>query len=492
MTQYLTLSRAARLVGTKRGSLQKKIRNGELIAFEGMLDIKELQRVYPNVELEDSTMLEKVDRYIENALAKRLRKDAVLPDAETLMERIGIMSQELAAAQAEVSRYAGLMNELKPRVASLSGDYKEDTFEAINHFKAWFLHALEGEELEPLPDSLLAREAFLRVMAAHVRVMPSGQEFFSEGSTDVLDAGLRGGVSLPYGCTDGSCGRCRVKLVSGGINRIKDDAQPLSDSDISNGYFLACNHTAVTDIVIDVDVAGSSNDVEVQQLSLQVQQVERIDNTIVVQCRYQDQQRLQFLSGQFARLQFADGSSSEAAIASCPCDDSALQFHLSDQSNAGFWQFAANELQAGQSVMVKAPYGDFMLDAESSRPLIFIAVENGFAAIKSLIEHAMAINSADEIRLYWLFSADKPYLNNLCRSWADALDEFHYMPLKVATDIELEQSLENRLIPDCQDIGSHDIYICAPDDSCLSISSLLERKAAVLDKRIRLEPIRAN
>jgi hypothetical protein len=33
MPRYLTLSRAARLVGVRRGALQAKIRTGELAAF---------------------------------------------------------------------------------------------------------------------------------------------------------------------------------------------------------------------------------------------------------------------------------------------------------------------------------------------------------------------------------------------------------------------------------------------------------------------------
>mgnify|MGYP000532494315 CR=1 FL=1 len=36
MPRLITLSRAARLVGVKRGALQKKIRDGELRTFEGI------------------------------------------------------------------------------------------------------------------------------------------------------------------------------------------------------------------------------------------------------------------------------------------------------------------------------------------------------------------------------------------------------------------------------------------------------------------------
>ena len=43
-----------------------------------------------------------------------------------------------------------------------------------------------------------------------------------------------------------------------------------------------------------------------------------------------------------------------------------------------------------------------MLNEKSHRPLIFIACETGFAPIKSLIEHAMALDAAETLHLYWI------------------------------------------------------------------------------------------
>ena len=47
MSQLLTLSRAARLIGVRRGALQGKIRSGELATFEGMVSAEDLQRAFP-------------------------------------------------------------------------------------------------------------------------------------------------------------------------------------------------------------------------------------------------------------------------------------------------------------------------------------------------------------------------------------------------------------------------------------------------------------
>ena len=59
MSQLLTLSRAARLIGVRRGALQSKIRSGELATFEGMVSAEDLQRAYPQARLEDNAGLER-------------------------------------------------------------------------------------------------------------------------------------------------------------------------------------------------------------------------------------------------------------------------------------------------------------------------------------------------------------------------------------------------------------------------------------------------
>ena len=45
------------------------------------------------------------------------------------------------------------------------------------------------------------------------------------------------------------------------------------------------------------------------------------------------------------------------------------------------------------TVRVEGPRGEFVLDEASTRPLVFVAFDTGFAPIKSLIEHAMALDS---------------------------------------------------------------------------------------------------
>jgi CDP-4-dehydro-6-deoxyglucose reductase len=55
-----------------------------------------------------------------------------------------------------------------------------------------------------------------------------------------------------------------------------------------------------------------------------------------------------------------------------------------------------------------------------------VAERTGFAPIKSLIEHAVALDWPRPIRLVWCAEPGGHYLQNYCRSLEDAFDEFSF------------------------------------------------------------------
>lgn len=52
-------------------------------------------------------------------------------------------------------------------------------------------------------------------MGFQIKLEPSGQVFDSGENETILDAALRTGVLLPYGCRDGLCGACRGRSCRG-------------------------------------------------------------------------------------------------------------------------------------------------------------------------------------------------------------------------------------------------------------------------------------
>ena len=55
-------------------------------------------------------------------------------------------------------------------------------------------------------------------MSYQVTIQSSGHSFNVEPSESVLDAALRQGIILPYGCRNGQCGSCIGEVLSGSVD----------------------------------------------------------------------------------------------------------------------------------------------------------------------------------------------------------------------------------------------------------------------------------
>ncbi len=449
MARLLTLSRAARLVGVRRGALQSRIRSGELATFEGQVSVEDLQRAFPQAGLEDNAGLERFEAIKDAAFARRLR-ERLLPDSEILVARLAELSRERAEAQAELERTRAILGELRARLAEADG---------AKGVLEWLQTRLAPAAQDPMP--LLAQDSFLRIMTAHVQVRPSGHEFFVDGNDSLLEAALRAGLSLDYGCSVGSCGKCKAKVVSGQVHRTRHADYALTAAEKHAGVVLMCCHTALTDLVLEAREAHGAADMPLQTIEARVKAVSPIAADMrLLHLQTPRTNRLRFLAGQSVTLALADGASASYAVASCPCDERNLQFHVRRRAGERFAERIFAGLRDGETVRIEGPRGDFVLDENSPRPLVFLACDTGFAPVKSLLEHAMALDAAETLALYWAASGERgQYLDNLCRSWNDALDNFRYAPLPADPD---GAHTMRRVREDHASLEGHDVYVAGP------------------------------
>jgi CDP-4-dehydro-6-deoxyglucose reductase len=439
MPRYLTLSRAARLVGVRRGALQSRIRNGELAAFEGMVAEDDLLRAFPEARLEDNTVLERLEAIKEAAFARRVR-ERVLPSAEVLMARL-----------AELEHYRDIVRELQARLRAPEGT-------------AGLLEWLQ-ERLAPAAAGgrpLLAQDSLLRIMSAHVQLKPSGHEFFVDGSDSLLEAALRAGLSLDYGCSAGSCGKCKARVVSGQVHRLRHSDYAFSAAEKAAGTVLMCCHTAATDLVIEAREAHGAADMPLQTIDTRVKAVSPMGADMrLLHLQTPRTNRLRFLAGQSVRLALGADAAASLPVASCPCDERNLHFHVRRRAGDAFAERVFAGLEGVDTVRIEGPRGDFVLDEDSTRPLVFVAFDTGFAPVKSLIEHAMALDASESLHLYWIAAAGGHYLDNLCRSWNDALDNFRYVPLHTAAGLA-EEAVLAPVLKDHPRLGECDLYVAGP------------------------------
>lgn len=473
MSEMLGLTRAARLVGVTRAEFQKKIRSGEMISHDGMVSIESLLSCYPDAQLDDTAESRRVAQIKERAFGKRVFERA-LPDAEVLAARVTELSKTLAVNQGQVKQFNALLGKLWDRLAEIEPQLDSESRMTIEELKTWIKHEVESAMEPGFINPLAIKDTVLRITTAQVTVLPSKQEFLVEGHDSLLEAAIRSGIPLNYGCSGGNCGLCKARLLSGEVKKTRHHDFVISEAEKIQGYILLCSNTAVSDVVIEAAVAGGVQDIPFQQISAKVKKIGHItDDMVLLHLQTPRTQRLRFLAGQSATLRVGQAFSADLPIASCPCDDRNVLFHIHRQSGNLFSDYVFDSLKEHDVVEMEGPHGEFILRKKSPRPLYFLAFDSGFAPIKSLIEHALSLE-AENICLHWFGSSQKNiYLPKVAQAWRDALDNFRYEEHVAGFDLRsVSGKREETLLKQLNNINSGDtsllqgdIYIAGPEDA---------------------------
>jgi len=465
----MDLSRAARLVGVTRVALQKKIKEGLLPSFEGKVSEDDLLRVYPDTQFEDDTLLERMARTKEIAFGVRAFER--LPNKEVLAARLTGLGKELSDAQASLMHYRTVVEGLEEQLKKWDNAGTE-VQAAAAALRIWLHQALQAGGQRAGVPNLTIRDSFLRIMAAHVQLRPSGHEFFVDGADTLLEAALRAGLALNYGCSNGNCGQCKARVASGELMKVRHHDYVLSEAEIASGYALMCSNTAVSDVVIEAGEAHAATDIPFQHITAHVKSLEPLgDEMLLLHLQTPGNQRLRYLAGQNAVLRFGRSLAAEFPLASCPCDDRNLLFHIHNTPGNHFAEHVSTKLQIGEAVVVEGPKGGFVLH-EGVRPLIFLAFGSGFAPLKSLMEHAMALDFAESMHLYWVVSHESDlYFPNWPRAMAETLDNFRYTPLIAGVNLETAAGKQEKLlggllqhiVDEHPTLGDCDVYVAGPE-----------------------------
>jgi CDP-4-dehydro-6-deoxyglucose reductase len=475
MTQWLSLSRAARLIGVPRGELQREIREGRLPANDGMVSTAGLLSLYPQMKLEDSGAFERVTRVKEEAFGRRVF-ERTLPGREVLAQRLFAQSQELADTRRHLHRYHDLVVALQDRIDAAAAIAPEP---ALRELKGFLEHGLADVLATDTADPIAVMDDMLKVVSAHVAVRPSGNEFFVEGRDTLLQAALKAGLKFNYGCGNGTCGLCKARVISGNVTKLAPHDYPLSEVERQQGHVLLCVHSAASsEIVLETLEATGPRDIPDQEIAVRVRSVAPLGaDTLLLHLQTPRTMRLRFLAGQSVTLSAsAAGREAQAtyAIASCPCDERNLHFHIRrDEHDSLAALLFDGALAAGGALSLAGPTGDFVL-WESERPLAFVACDTGFAPIKSLIEHAMAVDAAESFALGWLATrSDGHYLANQCRAWADSFDQFHYVARSDTDPATGAAKLVDAMTP-MQSLAGSDVYVAGPAEFVDGASTALQ------------------
>ncbi len=269
-------------------------------------------------------------------------------------------------------------------------------------------------------------------MTFEVRIRPSGHRFLVEEDESVLDAALRQGIHLPYGCRFGGCGECKTRILEGRVRYPEGELpEALEASEAAEGMALLCQAQPETDLEIEAREVRLAEDLKPVRTPTKVVSIERLSHDVCrLRLKLPDSIRMAFLPGQYIEFILDDGRRRAFSLANAPHDDETLELHVRLVEGGAFTTWVFEKLEPKAVLHIEGPFGSFYLREDSDRPVIMVAGGTGFAPLKGMIEYAQAIGFRPPIHLFWgARSREDLYLDELPRRWVQSMQGFRYTPV---------------------------------------------------------------
>jgi CDP-4-dehydro-6-deoxyglucose reductase len=305
-------------------------------------------------------------------------------------------------------------------------------------------------------------------MSYRVTVQPSGHQFQAEANEAILEAGLRQGIALPYGCRGGVCGSCAATVLSGQVAYPSGEPQGLSANDKERGKAFLCMATARSDLELDVPQVGLEPDIEIKALPVRVEKMRKLaDDVMELTLKLPASERLRFFAGQYIDILLKGGKRRGFSLANAPFNDQLLELHIRHVPGGQFTSHVFNEMQEKALLRIEGPLGSFYI-RESERPIILMGGGTGFAPLKGMLEQMMEQGLGKPVHLYWGVRAKADlYMDSVVRNWVSRHPQLTYVP--VLSDPKPEDHWEGRtgwvhdaVAADFPDLTGHDVYLSGP------------------------------
>ncbi|AIR87966.1 iron-sulfur-binding ferredoxin reductase [Pseudomonas cremoricolorata] len=207
--------------------------------------------------------------------------------------------------------------------------------------------------------------------------------------SNLLDALLAAGISVPYSCRAGHCHACLVRCLHGQPADARPDV--LSTAQRAEGWRLACQCRVIEDLhVAPFDPNGDG-------VPAQVAEVQWFGE--VLRVRLLPERPLRYQAGQHAVL-WLQGVARPYSLASLPGEDRYLEFHI-DCRREGAFSARARQLRCGDAISLGELRGGALhYDPDwRDKPLWLLAAGTGLAPLWGILREALRQGHAGPIRL---------------------------------------------------------------------------------------------
>lgn len=299
-------------------------------------------------------------------------------------------------------------------------------------------------------------------MSFTIRVSGTDIRFPCAPDETVLEAAERAGFALPHSCRRGACETCTGD-VSDGRFSVGLQGTPVA---APGSEVTLCRVHPRSDLEIRPRRIERKTMPERRRLSATVYRVQYpAPDVAVLHLRFPAGVRVPFKAGQYLQLETAPGERRSYSLANPPHKNDGALLHVRVIPGGAFSATLLPALEAGDTLPVELPYGDFYL-RDGDQPVILAATGTGFAPMRSIIESAIRRGLERPMELYWGGRrAQDLYLADAAARWARKHPWFRFVPVlsqseSAPWDDWRAGHIDRAIMQDHADLAGHRVYAC--------------------------------
>ncbi|MCR8896829.1 2Fe-2S iron-sulfur cluster-binding protein [Gordonia sp. GONU] len=307
--------------------------------------------------------------------------------------------------------------------------------------------------------------------AGTVTIDPFGVDISVNPEERLLDAILRAGRYVPFGCNHGGCGTCAVPVVSGRVEQDPATLTTLDSRSRDEGQVLLCSsylRSAVATVDISETGITETEFAGTDQVDTIVAVAEvRVLTPDLTLLRLQPPVNWNPVAGQFIQVEVPNHTGWRSYSVASTGAAAALDLLIRRVPDGAFSD-ALPSLAPGDPLRIRGPYGTFTVRT-SHRRKVFVGGGAGIGPIRPMIVETLLGRDRLPVDLVHTGRtlADLAFHDEFIRL-ADEFDEFTYHPVVTA---DLVRSVRGgRAAIDAIDalgIGAElrrtEAYVCGPD-----------------------------
>jgi toluene monooxygenase electron transfer component len=318
-----------------------------------------------------------------------------------------------------------------------------------------------------------------------IEVRDTSHAFNCASDDTIARAGLRAGLGHPYECNVGSCGTCKVELVSGTVKSNWPEAPALTERDRAKNRVLACQSSPTSDCVIKVRLSEDYVPANPPRKFTATLTETRDLTRDIREFRFSPSEAVPFLPGQYALLHFPDVAGPRAySMSNIPHSDGSWHFQIKKVPGGAGTGTLFDKVRCGDQITIDGPYGLAYLRTESPRDVVCIAGGSGLAPVVSIARGMAADPSMADRKLHFFYGGRQP--EDICGE--DMLRElpgfgeriFYYPiismperqdPAYWSGKVGFVHELAHQTLGDT--LGQHEIYFAGPPAMAQAVQRLL-------------------